>query len=765
MAEKLAAVKKLALTPPMGWSSWNCFAVEISEYLVKDIADTLIAAGMREAGYRYINLDDGWMSKRRDRNGDLEADPEKFPSGMKALSDYLHARGLKIGLYGDGGTMTCQRYPGNLDHEQRDADLFASWEIDYFKEDWCYSEGLDKEEKYSLMRECLDKAGRPIIFSICTASFPGPWVTKVGHLWRTTRDITNNWASVPELIDTNAQYAGYAGSGHWNDPDMLQIGNGGMTVTECRSHMGMWAVMAAPLIAGNDLRGMSAEIQGILTAPEVIAVDQDPLGIQGTRVSRQGEGEVWAKPLKGGHVVAALFNRGPTDREITARWSEIGYPGSSGVVRDLWKRRDLGTYAEGFTALVGSHDTLMLCVFPEAEKSNVPPECPGGLRCEGMENPPSVFTAEPWLSWKSPGSDLAHRQSAYRLLLCDDEKALSEDAEILWDSGRVPSLDPWTRYSGPDLTDGKTYFWKVRVWDQWDQASPFSDTASFTVKRERRRHPSKPTGLAANGESDPMGLTGFPPVLSWEFRSPAADGDGDSGDYQTAFRLLVSDSEEKLAADRGTHWDTGQRYSTETQTCYGGQGLEPHKTYFWKVSTWGTARLSSPFSENASFRMVDAPGANLLMDGGYESGGCGWYGVTVTDRRIVSAEIRSGRKSLEMRSSPRFGRRTYQDVSVEGGKRYLVETWLKMVDAPENGVRLTATWLKNRVPKGAPLEPQTLRQDTIACGSGTGEWTRYGEEITAPPGSRAVRFQVTMDPTPVKATIWIDDNRLIELTG
>jgi hypothetical protein len=266
-----------------------------------------------------------------------------------------------------------------------------------------------------------------------------------------------------------------------------------------------------------------------------------------------------------------------------------------------------------------------------------------------------------------------------------------------------------------------------------------------------------------------MNLTEFPPVLSWDYSSPSSTDAPESHeqsratDYQIAYRILVSDSLQKLAADEGSHWDTGKLYSTQNRAHYGGKGLEPNKSYHWKVSTWGTDRLCSPFSEVASFSMEDAPGANLLLDGGYESDGYGWYGVTVTDRRVVTSESHGGKKSLEMRSNQKYGRRTYQDAVVEDEKLYLVETWLKMEKVPRDNVRLTVTWLKGRVPKGAPLEPHTLRQDTIACGFGTRDWTCCSDRLNAPKGARIVRFQITMDPTPAKATLWIDDNRLIEV--
>ena len=752
----------VAATPPMGWSSWNRFHVDVSECLVKDVAEALIDSGMREAGYRYINLDDGWMAKERDRDGNLVADPGKFPGGMKALADYLHARGLKIGLYGDGGTMTCQRYPGNLHHEQQDAELYASWGVDYFKEDWCYSEGLDKRERYTLMRRCLEKAGRPMVFSICTASFPGAWVTEVGHLWRTTRDITNDWAAVLELIDTNSRYAEYHGPGHWNDPDMLQIGNGGLTAAESRSHFAMWTVMAAPLIAGNDLRRMDEETRTILTAPEAIAVDQDPLGIQGTCVQHRGEAEIWAKPLAGGHTAVALFNRGDTEAEISFRWEDVGLEIRTAGVRDLWNRRDLGHLDHGFQTAVAPHDTLLLCVFekqPPARQAG--PASPHGLLSENMPAPAVVCTVNPRLKWRCPSFDIARPQAAYQVVLREEE------TRAVWDSGRRESPDPWVRYGGseaqgagsaqgPALHQDAAYRWQVRVWGAVGRASGFSEEAAFTVKPEHRVRPGAPAHLICRAADGSDGSPAYPPALSWRFES------ADPTDFQTGFRLLVAGSAEELRGGRGDLWDTGLRYSGQSEIPYGGRGLEAGTTYWWKVHTWGAGRLASPWSEPAALELEEAPGSNLLLDGGYDGGGWGWYGIAVTDRRLVSSESRGGGMCLEMRASPRYGRRTFQDVDIRGGRAYRAETRLKLEDVADGGVRLTLTWLTGRPPRGAPLDRYQIREDVIPVPSGSSDWVSCSGRFTAPQKASAVRLRIVLDPQESPGGVWIDDNRLTE---
>jgi len=356
----------LARTPPMGWNSWNHFGCNVSEQLIKETADAIAASGMRDAGYRYVVIDDCWQVAR-DAAGTLVADSTRFPHGIKALADYVHAKGLGFGIYTDAGTNTCQRRPGTYGHEEQDARTFAAWGVDYVKEDWCHAEGLDAPTQYAKFRDALGKAGRPIVFSICEwgSNEPWDWAPGVGNLWRTTGDIRDRWSSMLSLLDLSSQHASVARPGAWNDPDMLEVGNGGMTDDEYRAHLSLWAIMAAPLMAGNDVRAMSATTRDILTNPDVIAVDQDSLGVQGMLV-REGppELQVWAKPLKGGARALALLNRGDSAAKITARFDRLGVRTDSATVRDLWARADRGAFRREYAATVPSHGVVMLRVTP-----------------------------------------------------------------------------------------------------------------------------------------------------------------------------------------------------------------------------------------------------------------------------------------------------------------------------------------------------------------------------------------------------------------
>jgi alpha-galactosidase len=370
-----AAGDGLALTPPMGWNSWNKFGCGVSEKLIRETADAMVATGLKEAGYQYLVIDDCWQVKR-DEKGKIVADPDRFASGMKALADYVHAKGLKFGLYSDAGTGTCEKRPGSKDHEVIDARTYAEWGVDYLKYDWCNAEGQDTRDSYARMSRALRGSGRPIVFSICEwgSTRPWLWAPGIGHLWRSTGDIQDCWdcgkswggMGVVHIIDIQADLSPYAGPGHWNDPDMLEVGNGGLTVPESRAHFSFWALFAAPLMAGNDLRSMSRETAEILTAREVIAVDQDPLGMQGRKVRDNGPQEVWMKPLADGSRAVILFNRGTEAGPITVAWEEIGlFPGGKALVRDLWKKADLGPFAGRFEAKVEPHDVVMVRISPQ----------------------------------------------------------------------------------------------------------------------------------------------------------------------------------------------------------------------------------------------------------------------------------------------------------------------------------------------------------------------------------------------------------------
>jgi alpha-galactosidase len=358
-----AAVSSMAPTPPMGWNSWNKFACSVSESIIKQQADAMVTNGMKAAGYQYINIDDCWESKSRDSSGNLVADPTRFPDGIKALATYVHGKGLKIGIYNDAGTATCAGYPGFEGHEQQDANTYASWGIDYIKVDWCNTTGLDPQTQYTKISNALQASGRSIVLSLCSWGNGSPWLwgASVASLWRTTGDISDNWSSMLSNFDSNAAHASYAKSGGWNDPDMLEVGNGGMSATEDQSHFSLWAISAAPLITGNDLANMSSATASILTNSEVIAVDQDSAGVQGTKVADSGSGQqIWSKRLSGsGNVAVVLLNRGGSTANITVNWSSISLSGSASV-RDLWAHASRGSFTNSYTASVPSHGVVML---------------------------------------------------------------------------------------------------------------------------------------------------------------------------------------------------------------------------------------------------------------------------------------------------------------------------------------------------------------------------------------------------------------------
>ena len=369
----------LALTPPMGWNSWNKFGCNVSEDMIKSMADGMVASGMKDAGYQYVVIDDCWQVSR-DANGNIVPDAQRFPSGMKALGDYIHSKGLKFGIYSDAGWGTCGKRPGSMGHEYQDALMYARWGVDYLKYDWCNTGKRNEEEAYSTMRDALKATGRPIVFSICEWGDGKPWLwaADMGNLWRSTGDISDHWASMKkwpdgtccelgmlDILDLQVGLDAYAGPGHWNDPDMLEVGNGGMTTAEYRTHFSLWCILAAPLIAGNDLRSMTPEIKEILTNKEVIAINQDALGREGSRVWKDGDREVWSKQLKDGSRAVVLLNRGATVSEITVPWEAIGYPANiSASVRDLWAHKDLGKMTGKFSAQVESHAVVVVTIRP-----------------------------------------------------------------------------------------------------------------------------------------------------------------------------------------------------------------------------------------------------------------------------------------------------------------------------------------------------------------------------------------------------------------
>ncbi len=363
----------LALTPPMGWNTWNTFGSNINETLIHETAEAMTASGMRDAGYRYIVLDDAWLAKKRDANGNLVADPAKFPSGMKALGDFLHAHGFKFGIYECAGTETCAGYPGSRGHEFQDARTFASWGVDYLKYDWCNHGTADARETYKTMRDALYAAGRPVVFSLCEwgDNKPWEWAADVGDLWRTTGDITDCYDCQKEwsrgwkvILDLQVGLAKYAGPGHWNDPDMLEVGNPGLTLAESRAHFSFWCMLAAPLIAGNDVRHMSPAVRDILTNKEVIAVDQDPLGKEAIRVYADPHKEIWLKELSHGDWAVCVLNAGSAAADLTVDWRPIYQLHGDYQVRNLWNHEQFSTAAGPHTESVPSHDVMMFRLTP-----------------------------------------------------------------------------------------------------------------------------------------------------------------------------------------------------------------------------------------------------------------------------------------------------------------------------------------------------------------------------------------------------------------
>ena len=377
----------LADTPPMGWNSWNKFACNINEKLIREIADAMVETGLRDMGYVYLNLDDCWHGPRVSL-GFIQADPEKFPSGMKALADYVHSKGLKIGLYSDAGRSTCGGRPGSFGHEYQDALQYAKWGIDYLKYDWCDSEDINPVGAYNLMRDALHAAGRPIFFSMCEwgSSKPWKWAAETAHSWRTTGDIFNcfdcvdehpGWKAygVMQILDMQEGLREYAGPGHWNDPDMLEVGNG-QTVNEDRAHFSMWCMLAAPLILGNDIRNMSQETKDIIMNKEVIAIDQDKAGIQGLKFLAENGLEFWFKPLENEAWAFCILNRTTEPKEYAIDWQKFNlyddvakrftdFDSKIYEIRDLWGKKDVGNTKKGRTVVIPGHDVVLYRLTPK----------------------------------------------------------------------------------------------------------------------------------------------------------------------------------------------------------------------------------------------------------------------------------------------------------------------------------------------------------------------------------------------------------------
>ena len=386
--------EQLALTPPMGWNSWNSFGVNVSEQVLREVADVMVASGLKEAGYSYIVIDDFWHGGRDSLTGMLYADPDKFPSGMKALGDYIHSKGLKFGIYSDAGTKTCGEMPGSYGYEEKDAQLFADWGVDYLKYDYCFcpdfvSANNDYRmaiDRYKAMGDALKATGRPIVYSICEWGPRSPWLwgrEVGGHLWRTSYDVYDMWDSprneispigIMASVDAVTNLGRFAGPGGWNDPDMLVVGlnntgaikGGGCNEIEYRSQMSMWCMLSAPLMIGSDIRNMNESTKTILLNKDIIAIDQDELGKQGFRVFRKDGLEAWKKPLSGNRVAIAFLNRNSWDETITASWKELELdPGLRYKVYDVWEHKPVKHAAGMLSSKLRPHECQVFLLSPD----------------------------------------------------------------------------------------------------------------------------------------------------------------------------------------------------------------------------------------------------------------------------------------------------------------------------------------------------------------------------------------------------------------
>lgn len=383
----IAIGDKLTLTPAMGWNSWNTFTNTLNEQLVKNIADVMDSTGMRDLGYQYVNIDDFWQLLERDSKGNIQINKEKFPNGIKAVADYVHSKGLKLGVYSDAADRTCGGVAGSFGYEERDAQAIASWGVDLLKYDYCNAPPSKDTAiiRYTRMHNALKKTGRSIVFSICEW---GPrkawnWAASVGgNYWRTTWDIRDTWdqkgfdsdhCGIIQILDVNAELAEFAGPGHWNDPDMLIVGiygkgkatsnnelAKGCTDAEYRSHMSLWCLMSAPLLCGNDLRIMNVVTKETLMNPEIIAINQDELGKQAKRIIHKDDVDVFVKPLMDGSFAVGLLNRNDkAAKKIKINWDDLKITGKH-LVRDLWERKDLGDYSDSFEVEVPVHSCKVI---------------------------------------------------------------------------------------------------------------------------------------------------------------------------------------------------------------------------------------------------------------------------------------------------------------------------------------------------------------------------------------------------------------------
>ncbi len=359
----------LGRTPPMGWNRWNAFRYCVNQTVIAEIADAFISTGLYKLGYEYVNLDDCW-AESRNALGAIQPNPDKFWD-MPGLVSYVHSKGLKFGIYSDAGNLTCAGRPGSLGYEDTDARTYAEWKVDFLKYDNCNNEGILPEKRYPVMRDALNETGRHIFYSICEWGFDNPatWAGPVGNSWRTWHDIRDDWGNMIRRAEYNDQWWSYAAPGGWNDPDVMEVGNGGMTVTEYETHFSLWCLMKAPLLMGNDLRNMDYDTHRILSNSELIAINQDRLGVQGHKVKSQGkeglEQEVWAGPLSDGAYALLLLNKDSIATQITASWSDFGLdPLAEAKVRDLWQHKDMGTMKGSVSASVSRHGVVVYRVTP-----------------------------------------------------------------------------------------------------------------------------------------------------------------------------------------------------------------------------------------------------------------------------------------------------------------------------------------------------------------------------------------------------------------
>jgi alpha-galactosidase len=498
----LALNNGLAVTPPMGWNDWNAYGCNVSEQLVEQTALAMHNDGLQAAGYQYVNIDDCWMASSRNSSGNLVPNSSKFPDGIAAVASYVHSLGLKLGIYEDAGTATCAGYPGSYGHEQQDANLFASWGVDYVKYDWCnipFSSFPNQTHQqvaqtlYTRMRDALSATGRPIVFSMCngwdSSVRPWTWAGPVANLWRTSTDIQPNFSSMLSNFHTTVGLAAYAGPGAWNDPDMLEIGNG-MTATEDQSEFSLWAEMAAPLIEGSNLTNANSTTLSILTNKAVIAVDQDSLGKQGTEVSSSGGLDVLAKPLANGDVSVALFNETGSAATISTTAAAIGKSGASSyTLTNLWTGAT-STTSGAISASVPAHGTVMYRVASNTPPTSPPPTSPPPTSPPPSSPPPgtchvSYTTASQWAGGFVANVTIANTGTAtingwsLKFTFPGDQQITSAWNATETQSGETATLTN-VSYDGTIPPGGNTQIGFQGTWNSSD-AAPTSFTLNGTT--------------------------------------------------------------------------------------------------------------------------------------------------------------------------------------------------------------------------------------------------------------------------------------------